>query len=145
MSLKRKSFRGTKKAFVRLEEAPAHTLLKANHIKIGWVSCRIRRKTEINRCYRCLALAIWRQTAGGPIEACVAGGAASRDVLRGPGQENRGAISAPHERRNPGMIILRGQCVAWRSERQLQIGGLREATNRVEAGNRAGSLPGVFP
>ena len=52
--LTRKPFRGTKKAFVRLKEAPAQTLLKANHIKIGWVSCMVRRKTEINRCYRYL-------------------------------------------------------------------------------------------
>ena len=54
LSLTRKPFRSTKKTFVRLEEAPAQSLLKANHIKIGWVSCRVRRKTEINRCYRCL-------------------------------------------------------------------------------------------
>ena len=45
VSLTRKPFRGTKKACFRLEEASAQTLLKANHIKIGWV----RRKTEINQ------------------------------------------------------------------------------------------------
>ena len=44
VSLTRKPFRGTKKAFVRLEEARGLTLLKATHIKIGWVSCRVRRK-----------------------------------------------------------------------------------------------------
>ena len=33
--LTRKPFRGTRKAFVRLEEASALTLLKATHIKIG--------------------------------------------------------------------------------------------------------------
>ena len=54
VSLSRKPFRSTKKAFLRLEEAPAQTLLKANHIKIGRVSRRVRRKTEMNRCYRCL-------------------------------------------------------------------------------------------
>ena len=54
VSLTRKPFRGTRKAFVRLEEVRALTLLKATRIKIGWVSCRVRKKTEISRCYRCL-------------------------------------------------------------------------------------------
>ena len=54
VSLTRKPFRGTRKAFVRSEEASVLTLLKATHIKIGWVSCRVRRKTELIRCYRCL-------------------------------------------------------------------------------------------
>ena len=35
MPLTRKPFTGTEKAFVRLEKAPAQTLLKANHVKIG--------------------------------------------------------------------------------------------------------------
>ena len=43
----KKPLRGMKKAFVRTEEARALKLLKATHIKIGWVSCRVRRKTEI--------------------------------------------------------------------------------------------------
>ena len=54
VSLTRKHFSGTKKAFVRLEEAPAQILFKANLIKIGWVFCRVHRKMEINRCYRCI-------------------------------------------------------------------------------------------
>ena len=55
VSLTRKPFRDTRKAFVRLEEARAMTFLKATHMKVGWFSCRIRRKTELNRCYRCLS------------------------------------------------------------------------------------------
>ena len=31
---------------------PTIGLLKAAHIKIGWVSCRVRRKKEVNRCFR---------------------------------------------------------------------------------------------
>ena len=40
----KRPFTGTRKAFVRLDEAPASKLLKAAHIKIGWVSCRVRKK-----------------------------------------------------------------------------------------------------
>ena len=60
----------------------------------------------------------------------------SRCTLRGPAQGNRSANSTPHERKNSGMTIIREKCVAWRSERQLQIGGLREAANRVQAENK---------
>ena len=54
VSLTKKPSRGTKKAFVKMEDARALKLLKAAHIKIGWVSCRVRRKTEVKRCYPCL-------------------------------------------------------------------------------------------
>ena len=54
VSLTKRPYRGNSKAFVLLEEGKALKLLKAAHIKIGWVSCRVRRKKEINRCYRCL-------------------------------------------------------------------------------------------
>ena len=47
-------YRGNKKAYVQLEEARVLKLLKAAHIKIGWVFCRVGRKKELNRCYRCL-------------------------------------------------------------------------------------------
>ena len=132
MSLTRKSVSGTKKAFVGLEEAPVQTLLKANHIKIGWVSYRVRRKTEIKLCYRCLSFGNMAANCRGPDRSMCCW----RDTLRGPAQGNHGAAPAPQERRNPGMIIFRGQCVARRSERQLQIGGLREAANKVQAGNK---------
>ena len=36
-----------------LEEARPLKLLKGAHIMIGWVSCRVRRKKEVNRCFRC--------------------------------------------------------------------------------------------
>ena len=54
VSLSKTPYRGNRKAYVLLEEARALKLLKATHIKIGWVSCRVRRKTELIRCYRCL-------------------------------------------------------------------------------------------
>ena len=54
VSLSKRPYRGNRKAFVLLEEAKALKLLKAAHIKIGWVSCRVCRKKELNRCCRCL-------------------------------------------------------------------------------------------
>ena len=36
------------------QRARSLKLLKGAHIKIGWVSCRVRRKKEVRRCFRCL-------------------------------------------------------------------------------------------
>ena len=41
-------------AYVDLKETWAFKLLKATHIKIGWVSCRVRKKTVAEWCYCCL-------------------------------------------------------------------------------------------
>ena len=44
VSLSKTPYRGNRKAYVLLEKARASKLLKAAYIKIGWVSCRVRRK-----------------------------------------------------------------------------------------------------
>ena len=54
VSLTKRTYRRNRKAYVLLEEARALKLLKATHIKIGWVFCRVRQKVKVNRCYRCL-------------------------------------------------------------------------------------------
>ena len=54
VSLSKTPYRGNRKAYVFLEKAMALKLLKGAHIKIGWVSCRVHRKKEVNRCFRCL-------------------------------------------------------------------------------------------
>ena len=41
-------------------------LLKATHIKIWWVSFRVHRKMEVNRCYRCLAFGHMAANCWGP-------------------------------------------------------------------------------
>ena len=66
VSLTKRPFRGIRKAFVKMEEARALKLLEATHIKIGWVSCRVRRKTEIKRCYRCLGFGHMAADCRGP-------------------------------------------------------------------------------
>ena len=54
VSLTKTPYRGNRKAYARLEEVRAIQLLKAAQIKIRGVSCRVRRKKEMNRCFRCL-------------------------------------------------------------------------------------------
>ncbi|XP_046145653.1 uncharacterized protein LOC123988938 [Osmia bicornis bicornis] len=41
-------------AVVAMEQPAAVKVLQLSHIKIGWVSCRIRRRTTVSRCYKCL-------------------------------------------------------------------------------------------
>ena len=48
VSMTKRPFTGTRK------EARALRLIKATHIKIGWVSCRVRRRTTASKCFRCL-------------------------------------------------------------------------------------------
>ena len=66
VSMMKRPFRGTRKTFVRLKEERALILLKATHIKIGWVSCKARRKTEINRCRYCLGFGHMAADCQGP-------------------------------------------------------------------------------
>ena len=48
-----------RKAYLLLEEVRAIKLLKAAHIKIGWVSCRDHRKKELKRRFCCVKLCSW--------------------------------------------------------------------------------------
>ena len=111
VSFTKRPYRGNRKVYVLLEEVRALKLLKVTDIKIGWVSCRVRQKMKIDRCYRCLGLATWRRTAEGLTVAEVAGGAVKRGTLRAPAQGNRTAIFAPLKKISPGTTISRGQYV----------------------------------
>ena len=46
VSLTKTPYRGNRKAYVLLEEVRVIELLKVAHIKIGWLSCRVRRKKK---------------------------------------------------------------------------------------------------
>lgn len=48
----RQSFRGTQRATAKLKSADAAVLTNKGHIKVGWVSARVRAKTRIIKCYR---------------------------------------------------------------------------------------------
>ena len=99
VSMTKRPFRGTRKAFINLEEARALRLMKATHIKIGWVSCRVRRRIG------------------------AAGSAAQRGTLRLPTRANRNATSAPREEETPGSTIYRGLRGLRLFERQPRRGG----------------------
>ena len=66
MSLRKTPYRGNRKASVLLEEARTLKLLKGAYIKIGWVSCRVRKKKEVNRCFRCLGFGHIAANCQGP-------------------------------------------------------------------------------
>ncbi|XP_041632353.1 uncharacterized protein [Drosophila kikkawai] len=50
----RKAFGGTQTATVSLRPDHARRLLDKGKIRIGWVVCRIRQKTELRRCFKCM-------------------------------------------------------------------------------------------
>ncbi|XP_033218189.1 uncharacterized protein LOC117173659 [Belonocnema kinseyi] len=54
VSLTQRPFRGNLKAFEELIEELAGRLLRTGHLKVARVSCRVQKKTESVRCYRCL-------------------------------------------------------------------------------------------
>ncbi|XP_053976365.1 uncharacterized protein LOC128875066 [Hylaeus volcanicus] len=58
--------RELRKAVVELGEGAAVKLLAAAKLKIGWVNCRIRRWTEVQRCFRCLGYGHTRRECKGP-------------------------------------------------------------------------------
>lgn len=47
--------RGLKAAIVQLSIKGADELVREGFLKVGWVRCRVRRRVEVPRCFRCLA------------------------------------------------------------------------------------------
>ena len=66
VSLTRRLFRESGKAFVELKGARDLRLLKANYIKIEWLSCMVRRRAVASRCYRCLGFGHMAAQCGDP-------------------------------------------------------------------------------
>lgn len=50
----RKAYGGTQIAVVSLPAKTARTLLEKGKIKIGWCVCRLRERTTLTRCFKCL-------------------------------------------------------------------------------------------
>ena len=136
VSLTKKPFRGTRKAFVKMEDARALKLLKAAHIKIGWVSCRVRRKTDVKRCYRCLGFGHMAADCRGPDRSrscwkCGEEGYTARTCLgeaanRSPSRQNRRRprhAEAPIDS-DPEVMLTRfqGHCLA-KKQGSFEISG----------------------
>ncbi|XP_073999927.1 uncharacterized protein [Rhodnius prolixus] len=58
--------RGQRLAFAKMNEKAVSMLLETSRIKIGWVNCRMRRKTVVDRCYRCLGYGHRSSNCKGP-------------------------------------------------------------------------------
>lgn len=58
--------RALRKAFVTLSETRAVKLLNNGHIKVGLVSCRVRRRVEVTRCFKCLGYGHLAKVCKGP-------------------------------------------------------------------------------
>lgn len=65
--------RGLRMAVVDLSETAASSLLKQRHIKVGWVSCRMRLRTVVQRCHRCLSYGHLARNCRGPNRAKLCG------------------------------------------------------------------------
>lgn len=49
----RKAYNSTQTAVVRLSKSLARKILDSGRLRIGWVSCRVRERVDVRKCYRC--------------------------------------------------------------------------------------------
>ncbi|XP_014217572.1 zinc finger protein GIS2-like [Copidosoma floridanum] len=57
--------RGNRMAYVKVPATVAPILEKRDHIRLGWVNCRVHQKFTVERCFRCLGFGhIARQCVG---------------------------------------------------------------------------------
>ncbi|CAB0043768.1 unnamed protein product [Trichogramma brassicae] len=52
----RKAYAGTQTAVIDLPDELVAKALKLGHLRVGWVSCRVRERAEASRCFRCWKL-----------------------------------------------------------------------------------------
>ena len=127
VSLSKTPYRGNRKAYVLLEEARVLKLLKGAHIKIGWVSCRVRRKKEVNRCFCYLGFGHIAEDCQGPDRSRCCWRCGEEGHLAGSCTGKPRSSSVPQRKKSPGMTTYRGLCVARPFGRQPRIGSLRKA------------------
>ena len=127
VSLSKTAYRGNRKTYVVLEEARALKLLKGAHIKIGWVSCRVCRRKEVNRCFRCLGFGHIAADCRGPDRSRCCWKCDEEGHLAGSCTGSPGASTVPQGRKSPGMTTYRGLCIARLFGRQPRIESLRKA------------------
>ncbi|XP_033221089.1 uncharacterized protein LOC117175492 [Belonocnema kinseyi] len=66
VSLTKPNTRGQIMAIVDVDEQAAEHLLETAHIKVGWVNCRVKKRTMVTRCYRCLGYGNQARECKGP-------------------------------------------------------------------------------
>lgn len=58
--------RGLKLAIIQMSARVANKLVEQSKMKIGWVNCRIRRRLEVKRCFRCFGFGHEQSYCKGP-------------------------------------------------------------------------------
>ena len=53
-------------AIVKFDERHAIKLIEAAKLRMGWVPCRVRLRTDVRRCYKCLGFGHWTSQWKGP-------------------------------------------------------------------------------
>ena len=129
-----------------LEEARTLKPLKASHIKIGWVSCRVRRKMETKWCYCCFGFGHMMADCRGSTKAGVVGVAARR-VFCGVLHKETAVLSLHWERRKPqDRSPTKNHKVSgfWRGSPQEKAVRSREK-NAKQAGQRNSEARSIAP
>lgn len=62
----RPAFAGTQKATVKLSQSFANKLVRKRRILIGWISCRVKLREELQRCFRCWEVGHTASACKGP-------------------------------------------------------------------------------
>lgn len=58
--------REQRKAVVEMEDREVTPVLQKGKVKVGWVVCRVRKRVELDRCFRCLGYGHARRNCSGP-------------------------------------------------------------------------------
>ena len=116
VAVTRPNSREQRVAICRMSGTDARALLDKGRIRIGFVSCRVRPRVEVQRCYRCLGFGHVRQSCKGPDRStscwkCGEEGHKGKDckgppacfICQGPGKTK------------PGHIAGSGNCPAFRA------------------------------
>ncbi|XP_023248113.1 cold shock protein 1-like [Copidosoma floridanum] len=67
--LSSRTTRGNRVAYIEAPASAAAVLDKMDHLRLGWVNCRIRPRIRAERCYRCLGFGHISHQCGGPDRA----------------------------------------------------------------------------
>lgn len=66
VTITRPNWRKQRTAIVEVAEDSAAKLMQAGKVRIGWIVCRIYKKTMVTRCYNCLGYGHYRDQCKGP-------------------------------------------------------------------------------
>lgn len=115
-----KALRESLKALVELSDELAPRLVHIEHLKVGWVSCRVRKKPEISGCYRCHNYGqLAAKCEGSDRTKCcwMWGKKKHSDMDIAP--QHQSATCAIKNNKDPRQTILRGPCDFSLTNRQL--------------------------